>query len=76
VSTPTIQELSRIEKEFSETDQRYFFVPCPHCGFFQVLKWGSVTLHPKIRSAREINGSNVTLVAGRMAELGAMCAKL
>jgi phage terminase large subunit GpA-like protein len=42
VSTPTIQGLSRIEKEFQETDQRYFFVPCPHCDFFQVLKWENI----------------------------------
>jgi phage terminase large subunit GpA-like protein len=42
VSTPTIQGLSRIEKEFNETDQRYFFVPCPHCGFFQTLKWENI----------------------------------
>jgi phage terminase large subunit GpA-like protein len=42
VSTSTIQGLSRIEKEFNETDQRYFFVPCPHCGFFQVLKWENI----------------------------------
>jgi phage terminase large subunit GpA-like protein len=42
VSTPTIQGVSRIEKEFNETDQRYFFVPCPHCGFFQVLKWENI----------------------------------
>jgi phage terminase large subunit GpA-like protein len=42
VSTPTIQGLSRIEKEFNETDRRYFFVPCPHCGFFQILKWENI----------------------------------
>jgi phage terminase large subunit GpA-like protein len=42
VSTPTIQGLSRIEKEFNETDQRYFFVPCPHCDFFQILKWENI----------------------------------
>jgi phage terminase large subunit GpA-like protein len=42
VSTPTIQGLSRIEKEFNETDQRYFFVPCPYCNFFQVLKWENI----------------------------------
>lgn len=34
VSTPTIKGLSRIEKEFEETDQRYFFVPCPFYGHF------------------------------------------
>jgi phage terminase large subunit GpA-like protein len=42
VSTPTIQGVSRIEKEFNETDQRYFFIPCPHCGFYQVLKWENI----------------------------------
>jgi phage terminase large subunit GpA-like protein len=46
VSTPTIQGLSRIEKEFNETDQRYFFVPCPHCDFFQVLKWENIHYDP------------------------------
>ncbi|GHU14533.1 terminase [Alphaproteobacteria bacterium] len=42
VSTPTIQGLSRIEKEFKETDQRYYFVPCPYCDFFQILKWENI----------------------------------
>ena len=39
VSTPTIKGISRIEKEFEESDQRYFFVPCPYCGGFQALHW-------------------------------------
>ena len=42
VSTPTIQGLSRIEKEFNSTDQRYYFVPCPFCGEFQALKWENI----------------------------------
>ena len=42
VSTPTIQGLSRIEKEFNSTDQRYYFVPCPFCGEFQKLKWENI----------------------------------
>jgi phage terminase large subunit GpA-like protein len=42
VSTPTIQGLSRIEKEFNESDQRYYFVPCPHCEHFQTLKWENI----------------------------------
>lgn len=41
-STPTIKGVSRIEKEFEQTDQRYWFVPCPHCGEFQTLKWSNV----------------------------------
>ncbi|CAA7619717.1 phage terminase large subunit family protein [Magnetospirillum sp. SS-4] len=39
VSTPTIRGLSRIEREFEASDQRRFFVPCPHCGEMQWLKF-------------------------------------
>jgi phage terminase large subunit GpA-like protein len=43
-STPTIKGASAIEKEFETTDQRYYEVPCPHCGGYQrlvfdQLKW-------------------------------------
>ena len=39
VSTPTIRGLSRIEREFEASDQRRFFVPCPHCGAMQWLRF-------------------------------------
>ncbi|MBK5911455.1 phage tail protein [Rhodothalassium salexigens] len=39
VSTPTIRGLSRIEREFEASDQRRFFVPCPHCGVMQWLRF-------------------------------------
>jgi phage terminase large subunit GpA-like protein len=39
VSTPTIAGLSRIEREFLATDQRRYFVPCPHCGHRQHLRF-------------------------------------
>ena len=39
-STPTVKGLSRIEKAWLESDQRRFYVPCPHCGEHQVLEWG------------------------------------
>ncbi|MBK8174796.1 MAG: phage terminase large subunit family protein [Rhodospirillales bacterium] len=38
-STPTIKGLSRIEREFEASDQRRFFVPCPHCGDHQHLRF-------------------------------------
>ena len=38
VSTPTIRGLSRIEREYEASDQRRFFVPCPHCGAMQVSR--------------------------------------
>jgi phage terminase large subunit GpA-like protein len=38
-STPLITGLSRIEAAFAESDQRHYWVPCPHCGEFQTLKF-------------------------------------
>lgn len=40
VSTPTVKGISRIEKSFEESDQRYYFVSCPHCGGMQRLEFG------------------------------------
>jgi phage terminase large subunit GpA-like protein len=38
-STPTIHGLSRIEREYEASDQLRYFVPCPHCGEMQWLKF-------------------------------------
>jgi phage terminase large subunit GpA-like protein len=40
--TPTVKGISRIERSFEQSDQRRFFVPCPHCDEYQVLKWTNV----------------------------------
>jgi phage terminase large subunit GpA-like protein len=42
LSTPTLEGVSRIAKAFDEGDQRQYYVPCPHCGTLQVLKWTQV----------------------------------
>ena len=44
VSTPTIAGASSIEREFDASDQRRYFVPCPHCSHrqwlrFEQLRW-------------------------------------
>ena len=39
VSTPTVKGLSRIQREFEASDQRFYHVPCPHCGHFQPLRF-------------------------------------
>ena len=31
VSTPKTKSLSRIQREYEQSDQRRYFVPCPHC---------------------------------------------
>jgi phage terminase large subunit GpA-like protein len=47
VSTPTVHGISRIEKEFESSDKRYFFVPCPHCNHYQILKWPQIKWEDK-----------------------------
>lgn len=39
LSTPTIHKLSKIERWFDDSDQRYYYVPCPLCGEYQRLIW-------------------------------------
>lgn len=41
-STPTVKGLSRIEAEYEISDQRRFFVPCPHCKHEQYLRWANM----------------------------------
>lgn len=41
-STPTVRGASRIERAFLATDQRRYFVPCPHCGHFDWLRWENI----------------------------------
>lgn len=38
-SSPTIKGASRIADLFAESDQRHYYVPCPHCHEMQVLQW-------------------------------------
>lgn len=42
VSTPTEAGASRIERKFGQSDQRYYLVPCPHCGHHHRLLWNNV----------------------------------
>jgi len=41
-STPTTKDHSRIEREYLSSDQRRFYVPCPHCDEFQILRWSNM----------------------------------
>lgn len=42
LSTPTMEHTSVIAPEFLKTDQRKFFVPCPHCSATQDLKFSQL----------------------------------
>lgn len=49
-STPTTDARSVIAKEFEKTDQRFYEVPCPHCGTFQRLEWQHLKWEPRMNS--------------------------
>src|SRR5262249_48209163 len=46
ISTPTVAGMSRIEREWLATDQRRYFVPCPHCQAMQVLEFARLRWEP------------------------------
>lgn len=39
-SSPKLAVESRIDRQWEESDQRDFVVPCPHCDHGQRLRWG------------------------------------
>ena len=39
LSTPTLEEISRIERDYQLGSQGRYHVPCPHCGHLQPLVW-------------------------------------
>jgi phage terminase large subunit GpA-like protein len=42
-STPTIEGQSRIWSWFEMSDQRFWFVPCKHCGTYGIFKWSQTS---------------------------------
>ncbi|MCA8026490.1 phage terminase large subunit family protein [Burkholderia cepacia] len=58
-STPTVKGFSRIEKSFDESDQRRFYVPCPHCGEFQVLEWGGPDTPHGMKWDKDADGNGI-----------------
>jgi phage terminase large subunit GpA-like protein len=59
VSTPTTKDVSRIERSFLESDQRFYHVPCPHCGEYQRLLWGGPGADFGIKFDRDANGKTI-----------------
>ena len=41
-STPTIKGESRIEREYENSTQEEYYIPCPKCGTMQKLEWRNI----------------------------------
>ena len=62
MSMPSDKATSQVYKLFLDGDQRYYFVPCPHCGHYQRMIWqdenGNYYFHYELDSEdRYIKGS-------------------
>jgi phage terminase large subunit GpA-like protein len=70
-STPAKPKgISRIERDFERSDKRRFFVPCPFCGFLQVLWWRDPAskeyrLYYEVDGARRVIRDSVAYVCAR-----------
>jgi len=72
-STPKTMQGSKIAREYEATDQRRYFVPCPHCGHmqwlrFEHLRWDkghpeTVAYHCEACGAAAIEGDKTEMLA-------------
>ena len=58
VSTPTTRD-GYIYREYDKSDQCKYFVPCPHCGGFQILVFGQIKWPEKERSTEKIKNKRL-----------------
>lgn len=50
-SSPTVKGRSKIDRDYEASDKRMCYVPCPHCGHRQTLRWEQVGWD-KIKNAK------------------------
>jgi phage terminase large subunit GpA-like protein len=46
VGSPGLKGVSRIDQKWEKSDQRRYYVPCPHCGHEQPLEWAGLHWSP------------------------------
>lgn len=47
ISTPGIEGVSRIKQLYLASDQRRYYVPCPHCAHMQPFEWSGLHWNPE-----------------------------
>ncbi len=58
VSTPTTRD-GYIYREYEKSDRRRFYVPCPHCGKYQVFLFGQIKWPKEERSSEVIRNEEL-----------------
>lgn len=64
VSTPKLKLTSRIYREWMRSDQRRYFVPCPHCEKMQWLRWRDEDGTYRLHCDRDKRGNLIPSSAG------------
>lgn len=67
-STPTIKGMSAIEREYNASDRRKYFVPCPHCGLLQHLRWRDEDGTPRLIWDKDAAGRHLPKTAKYLCE--------
>ncbi len=60
-STPLIEDTSRVWREWLKSDQRRYFVPCPHCKEMQYLEWGGPDVPHGIKWDKDEDGNPINV---------------
>lgn len=61
-SSPTLEGASRIDDLFQISDQRHYYVPCPHCQHMQELVWENLRVEPDFSRAFYVCVENGCLI--------------
>lgn len=73
ISTPLIKGQSKIEKQFEQGDQRYYFVNCLGCGHSQRLRWQRTSDTGVVSGIWWEKDANGMMVAGTVRYLCERC---
>lgn len=65
--SPTVQGKSRIESEYSSSNQGVYYQQCPHCKHEKELTWDDVVL-PADETTGEINPMNAYIICSECGE--------
>lgn len=71
-STPTTEEHSKIKKRFNTTDMMFRFVPCPCCGYFQIIFFHNLQWEKEIQEGVYVELPETTKLKCTNPECGEM----
>lgn len=65
LSTPSVDGASQIARAYAASDQRRYWVCCPHCGERQTLEWEHLQWTPDLSAVWYVCGANGCVIEER-----------